>query len=415
LSRGKLTQQRISFKTILAKSESIEELFSRYLRNECTDQEVKQLFKLFDNPESEEQLKNMIRAQLEMNSSEAAQHLLEATLSKIRQAIGPSDAKYKRSLLVTVRENRFYLAAAALLVFVALTVVFWPSGKKQNHAVSAIKNQRPAPDIAPGSDNAILTLGDGTRIVLNKVSNGTLVSQGGVKVLKLNGQITYQPPHNSAQQPVYNTITTAKGNQYELILCDGSKVWLNASSSIRFPVVFSGSERKVEITGEAYFEVTKNPLKPFKVAIHSGMHEAEVEVLGTHFNVNAYDDEPDVKTTLLEGSVRIKNESAMKIISPGQQARFSGGSGISVQNNVDLAQVIAWKQGYFSFDNIGLRALMRQVARWYDVDIQFADGVTDDGFTGKISRSVPLSRLLEVLEFNDIHVTVEGRKIMIKP
>jgi ferric-dicitrate binding protein FerR (iron transport regulator) len=214
-------------------------------------------------------------------------------------------------------------------------------------------------------------------------------------------------------KPVYNTITTANGNQYQLILTDGSKVWLNAASSIRFPTSFTGNERKVEITGEVYFEVAKDPIKPFKVDFKNKEGEInEIEVLGTHFNVNAYADEPDMKTTLLEGSVKIKAANKIQMLTPGQQASITSG-GIEVKRNVDIEHVMAWKNGYFLFDNTDIYTLMRQVSRWYNVDVKYEGRITEDGFSGKILRDVPLSKFIKVLELNDVKVRTEGREIIV--
>jgi len=184
--------------------------------------------------------------------------------------------------------------------------------------------------------------------VLDRAANGTLVQQGSIKVLKVNGKIAYDKTENATLQaaPVYNTITTARGNQYQIVLADGSKVWLNAASSIRFPSYFTGNERKVEITGEAYFEVAKDAAKPFRVEFNNQPGEkGEIEVLGTHFNVNAYPEEEDVKTTLIEGSVKIKRGSNMQMLAPGQQARVTPND-ITLKNDVVLSQVMAWKDGF---------------------------------------------------------------------
>ena len=249
--------------------------------------------------------------------------------------------------------------------------------------------------------------------MLDSAANGTLAQQGNTKVLKLNGQIAYNKTGDMDAKPVYNTITTANGNQYQLILTDGSKVWLNAASSIRFPASFTGNERKVEITGEAYFEVAKNPNKPFKVEFKNKEGDkSEIEVLGTHFNVNAYPDEPAFKTTLLEGSVKIINAHAVQMLTPGQQARLSR-QGIELEKNADIEQVMAWKNGFFLFDNTDIYTLMRQVSRWYDVDVHFEGSIPGDGFSGKISRNVPLSKFLQVLEMNEVHVRTEGRKVTV--
>lgn len=312
-------------------------------------------------------------------------------------------------------------AVAAVLLLIAGKFIFQLSGSG-SIPVKPSPNQVPAiaaTDRPPGTQNAILTLGDGTRITLDSAANGNLAQQGNTKVIKLNGQIAYASNGKTAgEESLLNTISTARGNQYMLILSDGTKVWLNAASSMRFPTAFKGNERKVEIKGEAYFEIAKDPAMPFKVIAGGG----EIRVLGTHFNVNAYGDESMVKTTLLEGAVAVQKENARVVLSPGQQAKFrpqtqSSGSGspITLIRDVDTGHETAWKDGFFWFDNTDLPTLMRQVARWYDVEVEFKGNVTEDSFSGKVSRSVPLSRLLKVLEQYEINFKVEGKKIIISP
>jgi ferric-dicitrate binding protein FerR (iron transport regulator) len=346
-------------------------------------------------------------------SPEKEQHLL----SLIHEKIQPPA---KKSRLLSLGGWRRW-AVAAVLLLIAGKFIFQLAGSGAIPAKSST-NQAPATaatDRPPGTQNAILTLGDGTRITLDSAANGNLAQQGNTKVIKLNGQIAYASNGKAAgEEPLLNTISTARGNQYMLILSDGTKVWLNAASSMRFPTAFKGNERKVEITGEAYFEIAKNPAMPFKVMAGGG----EIQVLGTHFNVNAYADESSVRTTLLEGAVAVRKENARLVLSPGQQAKFrpqtqSSGSEtpITLIKDVDTGHETAWKDGFFWFDNTDLPTLMRQVARWYDVDVEFKGNVTDDSFSGKVSRSVPLSRLLKVLEQYEINFKVEGKKIIISP
>lgn len=270
------------------------------------------------------------------------------------------------------------------------------------------KKQAPvAADRPPGTQAATLTLGDGRTITLDSAADGNLARQGNTQIVKRNGQIAYTEKGSDAP-PVWNTITTARGNQYSLVLPDGSKVWLNAASSVRFPTAFTGGERKVEITGEAYFDIAAQPSMPFKVIARGG----EIDVLGTHFNINAYDDESAVRTTLLEGAVKVLQGPSELELHPGQQAVSANGK-ITLIKHVDTDRATAWKDGFFYFDNTDLHTLMRQVARWYDVEVAFKGDVSDDGFSGKISRNVPLSKLLKVLEQYDIHFDVTGNKITV--
>lgn len=384
-------------------------LFERYLNNECSPEEVIQLLKQFDIKESESDLKEIIRERLsgEVDYS-APQHLLDESFIKIKQGIHSQHQPQTHFI-----GSKWFLkvAAAILLIVIPATIYFVISKKNVTSSLAYHKKTAPLKDILPGHDNATLTLADGTTIVLDSVSDGAFARQNGVKVLKLNGQIIYKDS-NVHEEVVYNQIATAKGNQYQLILTDGTKVWLNAASSIRFPSSFTSKERKVEITGEAYFEVAKDVSKPFKVLVHSAKGSSEVEVLGTHFNINAYDDEEDVKTTLLEGAVKVKNNNNAQLLLPGQQAVYASNE-IAINKNMDADDVIAWKQGFFVFDNTDLKTLMRQVARWYDVDVELKGLIENESYSGKISRNVPLSKFLQLLQLNNLQVKVEGRKIVI--
>jgi len=269
-------------------------------------------------------------------------------------------------------------------------------------------------DFLPGKNTAILTLADGSTIVLDSAKNGALTSQGNTKVIKLNnGQLAYSSS-GATNEVLYNTMSTPRGGQYKLVLSDGSKVWLNAASSIHYPTSFPGNERKVEITGEAYFEVAHDAKKPFKVSVNN----MEVQVLGTHFNVNAYRDERTINTTLLEGSVKVTKGSSMSILKPGQQAiiqQAGDDKKITVENNIDVEAVIAWKNGYFSFTNADMTAVMRQISRWYDVDIVYEGKIPDRKFGGEISRNLNASQALKILQASKVHFRIEGKKIIVLP
>lgn len=335
-------------------------------------------------------------------------------LTLIHEKIGPGKTKTRLRSLAGWRK----WAAAAVLVLIAGKLVLDSSTQGPAPLKPSIHPPVAAADRPPGTQNAILTLGDGTRITLDSAANGNLAQQGGTKVIKLNGQIAYTGKTFGDEAPLFNTISTARGNQYMLILSDGTKVWLNAASSMRFPTSFKGNERKVEITGEAYFEIANNPAMPFKVTAGGG----EIQVLGTHFNVNAYSDESVIKTTLLEGAVAVKKDEARLVLSPGQQAKFhpqtiSGKNEkpITLLKDIDPGRETAWKDGFFWFENTDIHTLMRQVSRWYDVEVEFKGDISDDGFSGKVSRSVPLSKLLKVLEQYEINFKIEGKKIIVSP
>jgi ferric-dicitrate binding protein FerR (iron transport regulator) len=242
--------------------------------------------------------------------------------------------------------------------------------------------------------------------------------QTGANLLLHDGRLTYDPIREKTTETVYNTMTTPRGRQFQLTLPDGTMVWLNAASSIRYPTVFTGTERQVEITGEAYFEVTKNIKMPFRVRVDD---RADIEVLGTHFNVNAYENEKTLNTTLLEGSIRVLTVSGEQtsrkmtdgvILKPGQQAQLR--TELHVFNNTDIDKVMAWKNGAFNFEDLPLEEAMRQLERWYDIKVKYENGVPDIRFGGKIGRDVSLADLLQILAGTKLKFRIEkGRELII--
>lgn len=313
--------------------------------------------------------------------------------------------------VIHIRSRRKYRWAAAAILFsvIASFSAYYILNRQDStiNEVSQVKN-KPANDIAPGGNKAILTLADGSIIVLDSANNGTLSHQGNVTVIKMNdGKLAYDKG-NAAGKIMYNTITTPRGGQYQLVLADGSKVWLNAESSLKFPVAFTGRERKVELTGEGYFEVAHDASKPFRVSVN----DMTVEVLGTHFNVNAYGDENNVKATLLEGSVKVAEGGQSVMLQPGQQAKVSTEK-ISIVNNVNLESVVAWKEGLFYFDNDNIQKVMRQLERWYDIDVSYEGSIPAALFSGQMKRNLTLSQVMQILEYNNIKYSIVGRRMII--
>lgn len=250
-------------------------------------------------------------------------------------------------------------------------------------------------DIGPGSNKAILTLANGQKVALKNENDEKLI---------------YQLLDSANTTVAYNTITTPRGGQYELTLPDGSRVWLNAASSISFPSTFTGKERRVATTGEVYFEVAKKHL-PFIVATAN----QEVEVLGTHFNINAYPDEGEIKTTLLEGSVRIAAvaDHKARLLKPGQQALFrTSGEFIAIQE-ADTEMAVAWKNGFFKFDKQDIQSVMRQISRWYDIDVVYKGNIPNDEYVGKIKRSTNVSGVLNILRLSKLNFKVEEKRIIV--
>lgn len=271
-------------------------------------------------------------------------------------------------------------------------------------------------DIAPGGNKAILTLSNGKQIILTGAENGKLAEQGSTAINKTaDGQVVYHASEtgNPKSEIQYNTMSTPRGGQYHLTLADGTDVWLNAASSIKYPTAFAGNTRDVEITGEAYFEVAHNAAKPFQVSSNG----QTVEVLGTHFNINAYSDETAIKTTLLEGSVKVVRNGQAAILKPGQQSIIQQAGHSILVKNMDTEQAIAWREGLFMFDEDNLDDIMRKISRWYDVQVVFTDNRLKNKLTsGSVSRFGNVSQVLRKIAMTGgVHFAVNGRTITVEP
>lgn len=299
-------------------------------------------------------------------------------------------------------------AAAAVLALLLWGVYSLTRPVEKSSPIAA--NTTPQ-DIPAGSNKATLTLANGSRIVLDDTAEGTVASQGGVSIHKTNnGQLVYTITGSS--QPTgtgYNTIQTPKGGQYQVNLPDGSRVWLNAATTLTFPAAFGAGGRTVNLNGEAYFEVAAMPnAQPFTVKVN----DLSIDVLGTQFNVMAYADEKNSRTTLLTGAVRVTKGDAGKVLQPGQQA--IAGNGVQVRE-ADIEAAVAWKNGMTVFTDADIHSIMRQIARWYDVDIVYQGEIPPRQFTGKIPRNANVSKVLKILELSNIHFTIDERKIIVTP
>jgi transmembrane sensor len=305
------------------------------------------------------------------------------------------------------------LAAAAVLILVSMLYLVLHRSSKPEIARNGDSSQPIKKDVpAPTGTKTILTMADGSTIALDSVGSGNLGQQGNVKIAKLNnGQIVYNKVNEKPAEVLYNTLSTAKGGQTRIVLADGSKVWLNAASSLHFPAVFSGAIRKVELTGEAYFEIAHNKSMPFIVQVK----EASIKVLGTQFNIMAYENEGALKTTLLEGSVIVSTGKQSSHLQPGQQAQISTGSeeNIRINKDVDTIQVTAWKNGEFQFSVADIGEVMRQLERWYDIDIAYEGDKPAIRLSGSINRHVSLSSVLKLLELNGVHYKFDGKKLTV--
>ncbi|MGF7079298.1 FecR family protein [Mucilaginibacter sp. UYCu711] len=314
----------------------------------------------------------------------------------------------KKGNIAPKRQSKWpRIAVAAAILFSLGIGSYYYSIKPDQPSVAQLQIN----DIAPGGNKAVLTLANGQQIVLTNAKNGQLAVQGNSEITKTaDGDIVYQQTKGQTALATltYNTVSTPVGGQYHLTLADGTNVWLNAASSIKFPSAFTGNERKVEITGEAYFEVAHNAAKPFRVQ----SNQQVVEVLGTHFNVNSYADENATKTTLLEGSVKVTGSNGFKLIKPGQQAVLSGNN-LSIAQ-ADVEEAVAWKNGYFRFNDEKIESVMRKLSRWYNIAVTFEGKTSDEGFNGKISRYKNISQALKMLEKTKaVHFKVEGRRVTV--
>lgn len=455
-------------------NQSIEYLISQYVSRQITEKEWEELSAAMLDPENEQTIREriaelMLRSDSELHAKpdghsddltslpdKNAQHSLLQTILSVDKTAGSLEAVFPGELEKGYGADtgygrqsgrRIFLlrpvflkwsAAAVLVIAVAAGGYRFLFKKQANTVTAAISTVESSTGIVPGSNKAILTLAGGNQIVLTNAQNGLLSQQGNTKVIKLaNGKLTYQSETGSMSEATgsgatenvgsaankgglaYNTISTPRGGQYQIVLSDGTKVWLNAASSLKFPAVFGGDTRQVELSGEAYFEVAKDKSRPFKVQAGTSL----VEVLGTHFDIMAYGDEKAIRTTLLEGSVKMnKNDNGGRqttqgaqstLLQPGQQGILDINSGALSSKEVNVKAAVAWKDGYYFFDRTSTEDVMRQIARWYDVEIVYQGAVPRDEIVGRIPRTANVSEVLHIMELIGIHFKIAGRKIVV--
>ncbi|TKC57138.1 DUF4974 domain-containing protein [Pedobacter hiemivivus] len=388
-------------------AEEISELIDLYLKGACSPAQKELVTQWYEKHSvTDHEFYNGDTAQLRGS--------LEKSLSGLREKINAANDQVE----VPVKKvwPKRLIAAAILLISCSAALLFY--NNYQSRSANFYAN-----DIAPGKNKAILTLADGSKIALDDAAQGEIASQSGIKITKTtDGQLVYEinPSRNTASKAtVYNTISTPAGGQYQVKLPDGTNVWLNAMSSLKFPASFAGlEERRVTLTGEGYFEVTKleqeintRDRKTRRVPFFVVTNKQEVEVLGTHFNICAYSDDNMTSTTLLEGSVNINRSTLLK---PGEEAVNSGNS--ILVKDTDTEEAVAWKNGKFKFSNENIKDLMRKLARWYDVEIIYDGQMTNKDFSGSVPRFAHVSKILDVLQStNTVHFKVEGRRITVMP
>lgn len=416
--------------------DQIADILLRHLQGNLSEAEQQQLQQWLDASAQRrhffEQLhdEEKLREQLMLFLPGTEQATEQAILAKIHDIRNTGAAAGAEEATVVPLWKRGWVRYAAAVVLMAGGVTyFWMAGN----------NNKPAPEtsslakteILPGKTGAVLTLADGRQVVLDSAGNGIIAMESGTQVILDNGKLLYDLDKETGGKIQFNTMSTPKGRQFQVVLPDGTKVWLNAASSIRYPVEFAANERKVYVAGEAYFEVAKDMHRPFLVSVNN---TADVEVLGTEFNVNAYDNERVVRTTLVNGGVRVSAQQAEPpadgrlndvILKPGQQAKvLNTAAGKALQNvknpvtiadDVDIEQITAWKNGFFNFgENVDLGEMMRQLERWYDIEVVYENGVPEKSFLGEIPRHLPLKDVLDILQRTEVSFRLEeGRRLIV--
>lgn len=370
-------------------------LFSKYLQNQITQDEYTELWQLMEEEKLSHQLQDLWK-QEPVNSLDSAEW--EQKLAAIRKIQSP----VRR---VGVRWRTYAVAASVILALAAYWFIDLQFTAKENK-VEARKNLS---EVLPGHSGAVLTLSNGQKLILDSAGNGELATDANVAIIKKDGELVY---NGRSQEMVYNTVSTDKGRQWRLTLPDGTRVWLNAASSISYPLSFHGKERVVTMTGEVYFEVVHNAKQPFKVKVGDRL----IEDIGTSFNVNAYADEKTLTATLLEGAVSISTpETPRSIVMEGigKQAQVNGSGKISVSTDADTEEVMAWKNGMFSFNQSDIQGIMRQISRWYDLDVMYTGTRRKETFSGMVSRSSNLSQVLKIMEQASIRFRLEEKTLIV--
>ncbi|MBX3255992.1 MAG: FecR domain-containing protein [Chitinophagaceae bacterium] len=387
----------------------LKELFERFLDRNISPDEEKELMGMALESGLQDELRQVINDAWQHTGED--EDITDVKAGELMQRIFSENPESDNKLVPIHKRTRWRSIAAAAAIVIAIGAgAYYAITHKPGKPAETVIVPEPPEDIkSPQTNRATITMAGGKTVYLDSAVNGTLAVQGKMQVIRLDdGQIAYR---GSAKELIYNTLTNPRGSKViNMTLSDGSQVWLNAGSSVTYPVAFIGNERKVSVTGEAYFEVAHDVTKPFIVS----KGDLQVQVLGTRFNINAYDDENDTRITLLQGSVKVNNGKKESMLQPGQQAQVT--SAIKIISNTDVDQVMAWKNGLFVFDRAGIQDVMRQLARWYDLDVHYAGDVPKGKFKGEISRDLSLSQVLNGLTATRIHFIMEsGNRITILP
>ncbi|SFD90072.1 FecR family protein [Chitinophaga sp. CF118] len=371
-------------------------LWQRYLDNTCTREELEELLAATDNDE----LRKVM--ELHWHNSSEQEGIPDAT-AKLEAILANTPKPYKVNW-------RPYVAAALIIGIIAGIYLYTQSTETKTIGIVNNTPHNIKTDIQPGSNKAILTLADGSEVPLDS-SGSKLLQQGNTTIRRQPGLLQYASTKEHSATASFNTLSTPRGGQYQIMLPDGTKAWLNAASKLKYPTVFNGKERVVELDGQAYFEIAKSGSQPFKVRVNN----TEILVLGTSFDVMAYSDEKTINTTLLQGAVKVVANNNTQLLHPGEQALVAIGAAAIGIKKVNTDDVIAWKNGYFSFRDADLPMVMRQLARWYDVEISYLGAIPQGTFSGEIGKTLSLEQALQILEQTRVHFKIAGRKIEILP
>ncbi|PWV47696.1 FecR domain-containing protein [Chitinophaga sp. S165] len=382
-----------------------EKLLQKYLDGQCTVAETEELYAWLQSSGANRSLLAAMQREFEKTLGE--HHEIPSEVSDRIETRLLQDISRDKVVKIHSRTRIRWAVAAAALLLLGSGLYYMTTVSSRKTFTTSNSTVADTGDIAPGTNKAILILANGDVVTLDSAGN-QVINQGQTQVRQKNGQLEYAVQGNS-DAVVYNTLTVPRGGQFNIVLPDGSHVWLNAASSLRYPTAFNGDRREVELQGQGYFEVAPNARQPFYVKANN----VEVQVLGTRFDVMAYADEKSINTTLLEGLVNVKNGTTQQKLKPGQQAIVDPASGIMVVGAADVDQVIAWKTGFFEFDNASLGDILRQLARWYDIDVSYNQTGNERLFGGRISRGLPLSDILHMLEANGPTFLLSGRKLTV--
>jgi transmembrane sensor len=386
-------------------SKDLKQLLEDYRNGNMNEADRAAFEQLLHSQELEAQLQQLLDESLQQTEPVTAHATQEFVYEQIKERYLRRESTGTVGIPFLKRPWLRY-AALVLITLGIVTYLFTRKEKPKPQVAETIPAHQS--DIAPGRDGAILTLADGRQVVLDSLANGVIANQNGAQVVLQNGSLKYHA-QQQAGNIAYNTMRTPRGRQFQLILPDGTKVWLNAASAITYPTAFNGVTRNVTIEGEAYFEVAKDASKPFIVKIDE---TNKVQVLGTHFNINAYTDEASIRTTLLEGRVKVFNKDSV-ILKAAQQAVATTNAPLKVYSNVDIDRVMAWRRGLFNFDGADIKAVMREIGRWYDLDIVYEAEPEQEEMAGEIQRSLTLSQVMNVLQKIDVHYRIQGRTLIV--